>query len=171
MYLIRTLLLSLNVLMNTVESCILPFSSNPSTDLRIISPSHASVISKDWLNVCDDIPDYIENSINVIEAYISDHRGIMEMYLSWSPENGSGFKMDLFLVCCTVKPSTRMLKINHIVQNPLWKPELINSLELKKALECFNERLDCAVLDYSEIKENMPRYYMSWFPREIAEKR
>lgn len=151
-------------------SAVIPFKSDPSKDLKIISHSHASVVSKDWLSKCDVIPDYIENSINRLESYISDHRGMMDIYLSWAPENKIGYSKELFIVCCEIKPEQKLMKVNHIVQNPEWDPKTINSIELKKSLDLLNERVEYTTIDYSVIKEYMPRYYMSWFPPKIMEK-
>tara|TARA_Y100000992_G_C21116805_1_gene419928 strand:+ start:113 stop:721 length:609 start_codon:yes stop_codon:yes gene_type:complete len=157
---------------------------NPGNDLTRISPSVASVISKQWLdNIISDvwstynndyklekIPNkllelqnmYIVKSINNLENYITDHRNFNDIYLSWMPASYKNNKIELFIVAGQLDTYNNIFVINQIVQSPLWDNRQIPSYKLKDALLDFTKELESSTIDLSPLYDHDIRYKLSW---------
>lgn len=138
---------------------------NKAYDLKTISYSHASVITKHWLNnilnfkkICKE-DEHIVERINKLEAYIQEHRSFTDMYLAWMPQ---GVMKDvLFIVVNKIDPFNKNVKVMMVIQSPLWEPTQIESEELKESLEALAASTN-STLDLSYLYQTDSRYKLAW---------
>ena len=196
---IRALLISLSVLLSDglnpkrlPNGKIIKFKSNinhPESDLKIITPGSASIISRNWLqNIVVDvfskensklknnqfsdtsIFDYddlhIVTGINKLEGYIQEsyqkNEGKKTLFMAWSPKGEHGRTEVLFIIVVQIHLSNREFMIRHLIQSPFWDPSQIDSNELKKALVAQNTLNNCTQINLEYLYDNDLRYKLAW---------
>ncbi len=196
---IRALLISLSVLFSDglnpkrlPNGKIIKFKSNikhPESDLKIITPGSASIISRNWLqNIVVDvfskensklknnqfsdtsIFDYddlhIVTGINKLEGYIQEsyqkNEGKKTLFMAWSPKGEHGRTEVLFIIVVQIHLSNREFIIRHLIQSPFWDPSQIDSNELKKALVAQNTLNNCTQINLEYLYDNDLRYKLAW---------
>ena len=196
---IRGLLISLSVLLSDglnpkrlPNGKIIKFKSNfkhPESDLKIITPGSASIISRNWLqNIVVDvfskensklknnqfsdtsIFDYddlhIVTGINKLESYIQEsyekNEGKKTLFMAWSPKGEHGRTEVLFIIVVQIHLSNREFMIRHLIQSPFWDPSQIDSNELKKALVAQNTLNNCTQINLEYLYDNDLRYKLAW---------
>lgn len=196
---IRGLLISLSVLLSDglnpkrlPNGKIIKFKSNfkhPESDLKIITPGSASIISRNWLqNIVVDvfskensklknnqfsdtsIFDYddlhIVTGINKLESYIQEsyekNEGKKTLFMAWTPKGEHGRTEVLFIIVVQIHLSNREFIIRHLIQSPFWDPSQIDSNELKKALVAQNTLNNCTQINLEYLYDNDLRYKLAW---------
>lgn len=196
---VRGLLISLSVLLSDgltpkrlPNGKIIKFKSNfkhPESDLKIITPGSASIISRNWLqNIVVDvfskensklknnqfsdtsIFDYddlhIVTGINKLESYIQEsyekNEGKKTLFMAWSPKGEHGRTEVLFIIVVQIHLSNREFIIRHLIQSPFWDPSQIDSNELKKALVAQNTLNNCTQINLEYLYDNDLRYKLAW---------
>ena len=196
---VRGVLISLSVLLSDgltpkrlPNGKIIKFKSNfkhPESDLKIITPGSASIISRNWLqNIVVDvfskensklknnqfsdtsIFDYddlhIVTGINKLESYIQEsyekNEGKKTLFMAWSPKGEHGRTEVLFIIVVQIHLSTREFIIRHLIQSPFWDPSQIDSNELKKALVAQNTLNNCTQINLEYLYDNDLRYKLAW---------
>ncbi len=146
-----------------------PNKISPYEDLKSISASEASFISRHWLNNIiqsqsinkEDIT--IIDNINKLEEHIqhvfSNHEEVSNVYFAWIPEGGY-MKDILFLIVLEVREDQNILKL--IIQSPFWDSSQINSKYLLKSLEDFS-KISNRNLDLYEFYEDNIRFKLEWY--------
>ena len=160
-------------------------NTNPEKDLERITHSQASFISKKWLegmiieiknqekndNKLERLPRklvdlgeaHVVTSINQLENYISDHRDINDIYLSWMPRSIKNQKTPLFLIVGELDTKKKIFTVKQLVQSPKWDPEQIPSCKLKDALiEYIDKFFQSSTIDLNYLYEHDLRYKLSW---------
>ena len=160
-------------------------NKNPEKDLERITHSQASFISKKWLegmiievknkekhdNKLERLPSklvelseaHVVTSINQLENYISDHRDINDIYLSWLPRSNKNQKTPLFLIVGKLDTEKKIFTVKQLVQSPKWDPEQIPSCKLKDALiEYIDKTFQSSTIDLNYLYEHDLRYKLSW---------
>ena len=196
---IRGLLLSLSVLLShglnpkrLPNGKIIKFQSNfkhPESDLKIITPGSASIISRNWLqnivvdvfskenskiknnqfsktNIFDYEDLHIVTGINKLESYIQEsyenNEGKKSLFLAWSPRGEHGRTEVLFIIVVQIHIIKREFIIRHLIQSPFWDPSQIDSNELKKALVAQNILNNCTQINLEYLYDNDLRYKLAW---------
>lgn len=196
---VRGVLISLSVLLSDgltpkrlPNGKIIKFKSNfkhPESDLKIITPGSASIISRNWLqNIVVDvfskensklknnqfsdtsIFDYddlhIVTGINKLESYIQEsyekNEGKKTLFMAWSPKGEHGRTEVLFIIVVQIHLSNREFIIRHLIQSPFWDPSQIDSNELKKALVAQNTLNNCTQINLEYLYDNDLRYKLAW---------
>jgi len=142
---------------------------SPYEDLKSISPSEASFISRHWLNniiqsstIGKEDLSIVEN-INKLEEHIqhvfSNHEEVSNVYFAWIPDGGY-MKDVLFLVVFQVHDDRNVLKL--LIQSPFWDSSQINSKYLLKSLQDFCD-ISCRELDLFEFYEDNIRFKLEWY--------
>lgn len=161
-------------------------------DLRKISSSQASLISKNWLenivvtifqkerkklddNIKRKIKPFdmskglfeledahIVTSINQLEDYIQNHRQETDIYMCWKPKSIQGIESILFLVVAEIDKENQIFSVKQLVQSPFWSPEQISSSKLKDALINMNQVNNCTKIDMSYLYQHNLRYKLAW---------
>ena len=146
-----------------------PNKISPYEDLKSISASEASFISRHWLNNIiqstkinhEDIS--VIDNINKLEEHIqyvfSNHEEVSNVYFAWIPEGGY-MKDILFLIVLEVREDRNILKL--IIQSPFWDSSQINSKYLLKSLEDFS-KISNRNLDLYEFYEDNIRFKLEWY--------
>lgn len=143
-----------------------PNKLSPASDIRSISGSHASTVSKYWLqsilqktsNIAKE-DEHIVNQINRLESYIQEHLSERNIYMAWMPQGSSNDV--LFLIVSSIDISQKTMNIHLLVQSPTWSMEQIESVEMKKALVDV-ARNSGTQLSLLELYKNEPRYSLDW---------
>lgn len=140
--------------------------ANPSSDLRIISRSQASVISKYWLNAIVSYKpmiakedQHIVQQINALENHLQQHNLETDLYMAWMPKGH--VKEVLVLVVSTIDSSNKTMRVNMLVQSPLWSSDQIKSTSLKKSLETMSDNVDLQI-NFDDLYDKEPRYKLEW---------
>lgn len=146
-----------------------PNKTSPYEDLKSISASEASFVSRHWLNNIiqsqlinqEDIS--IVDNINKLEEHIqhvfSNHEEVSNVYFAWIPKGGY-MKDVLFIVVLEVRDDRNILKV--LIQSPFWDSSQINSKYLLKSLEDFS-KISNRKLDLYEFYEENIRFKLEWF--------
>lgn len=146
-----------------------PNRLSPYEDLKSISASEASFVSRHWLNNIiqlrsvnkEDIS--IVDNINKLEEHIqyvfSNHEEVSNIYFAWIPTGGY-MKDILFLAVFQVHDDRNILKL--IIQSPFWDSSQINSKYLLKSLEDFS-KISNRNLDLYEFYEDNIRFKLEWY--------
>ena len=146
-----------------------PNKISPYEDLKSISASEASFVSRHWLNNIiqsqsinqEDIS--IVDNINKLEEHIqhvfSNHEEVSNVYFAWIPKGGY-MKDVLFIVVLEVRDDRNILKV--LIQSPFWDSSQINSKYLLKSLEDFS-KISNRKLDLYEFYEDNIRFKLEWF--------
>lgn len=163
---------------------------SPSSDLELISPTQASLITKNWMenivvsvfneenkklqektfsskNIFDYDDLHIVTNINQLEQYIQDsytqsYTDKKTLFLAWSPKEIHGQNNILFIIVAYILIQEREFVIRHLVQSPFWDPSQIDSNELKLALEDQNSKNNCTSINLDYLYENDLRYKLAW---------
>lgn len=163
---------------------------SPSSDLELISPTQASLITKNWMenivvsvfneenkklqektfsskNIFDYDDLHIVTNINQLEQYIQDsytqsYTDKKTLFLAWSPKEIHGQNNILFIIVAYILIQEREFVIRHLVQSPFWDPSQIDSNELKLALEDQNCKNNCTSINLDYLYENDLRYKLAW---------
>lgn len=171
---------------------IIKFQSNfkhPESDLKIITPGAASIISRNWLqnivvdvfskenskmknnqfsktNIFDYDDLHIVTGINKLEGYIQEsyekNEGKKSLFLAWSPRGEHGRTEVLFIIVVQINIIRREFIIRHLIQSPFWDPSQIDSNELKKALVAQNTLNNCTQINLEYLYDNDLRYKLAW---------
>ena len=171
---------------------IIKFQSNfkhPESDLKIITPGAASIISRNWLqnivvdvfskenskmknnqfsktNIFDYDDLHIVTGINKLESYIQEsyekNEGKKSLFLAWSPRGEHGRTEVLFIIVVQINILRREFIIRHLIQSPFWDPSQIDSNELKKALVAQNTLNNCTHINLEYLYDNDLRYKLAW---------
>lgn len=143
-----------------------PDKINPANDLKVISISEASIITKHWLiNIMDTqtSDDHIVDKINKAEEFFqkqySEQSEFNDLYLAWAPQGK--YSQISYIVLSTVDHFNRRLFVNMLIPSPVWDSSQISNLELKKALEDLAFKSD-ADLDLGYVYDNDVRIKMDW---------
>tara|TARA_Y100000768_G_scaffold385225_1_gene370928 strand:- start:1665 stop:2243 length:579 start_codon:yes stop_codon:yes gene_type:complete len=146
-----------------------PNKISPYEDLKSISASEASFISRHWLNNIiqsqsinkEDIT--IIDNINKLEEHIqhvfSNHKEVSNVYFAWIPK-GEYMKDVLFILVLEVRDDRNILKV--LIQSPFWDSSQINSKYLLKSLEDFS-KISNRKLDLYEFYEDNIRFKLEWY--------
>ena len=146
-----------------------PNKISPYEDLKSISASEASFVSRHWLNNIiqsqsinqEDIS--IVDNINKLEEHIqhvfSNHEEVSNVYFAWIPKGGY-MKDVLFIVVLEVRDDRNILKV--LIQSPFWDSSQINSKYLLKSLEDFS-KISNRKLDLYEFYEDNIRFKLEWY--------
>lgn len=132
----------------------LPNIKKPSSDLKLISSSQATLISTKWMqNIVEDYLNYkhldfenvvekkidpltsdfhILDSINSLENIVNE-KNKDDIFLAWIPKPSSSYEQVLFLI--VVECGNKDMKIKMLVQSPMWDPIQIPTLYLKNSIE------------------------------------
>ena len=163
---------------------------SPSSDLKIISPAQASLITKNWMEnivvgIFNDenkklqektfssksIFDYddlhIVTNINQLEQYIQDSYSVSKekrktLFLAWNPQEIHGQNNIIFIIVVYILIEKQEFVIRHLVQSPFWDPSQIDSNQLKIALEDQNCKNNCTTINLDYLYENDLRYKLAW---------
>tara|TARA_B100001758_G_scaffold247706_1_gene266665 strand:+ start:9214 stop:9855 length:642 start_codon:yes stop_codon:yes gene_type:complete len=161
-----------------------------SSDLKVIKPGQASLISRNWLqNIVADLFNrenkmlinneftktgiynydelHIVTSINRLEAYIQESYNIQgknnaHLFLAWMPKGIYGREEALFIIVAEISVKSQEFIIKHLVQSPFWDQEQIDSNELRLALIEQNERNNCTKINLEYLYEQDLRYKLAW---------
>lgn len=143
-----------------------PDKIHPANDLKVISISEASIITKHWLINIMDIQtsdDHIVDKINKAEEFFqkqySEQSEFNDLYLAWAPQGK--YSQISYIVLSTVDHFNRRLFVNMLIPSPVWDSSQISNLELKKALEDLALKSD-ADLDLGYLYDNDIRIKMDW---------
>jgi hypothetical protein len=161
-----------------------------SNDLKVIKPSQASLISRNWLqNIVADLFNrenkklinkeftktgvynydelHIVTSINRLESYIQESYNVKgkekaRMFLAWKPKGVYGREEALFIIVVEIAAKEQEFIIKHLVQSPFWDQDQIDSNELRLALIDQNERNNCTKINLDYVYEQDLRYKLAW---------
>ncbi len=161
-----------------------------SSDLKVIKPGQASLISRNWLqNIVADLFNrenkklinkefsntgiynydelHIVSSINQLESYIQESYNVQgkekaHLFLAWMPKGVYGREEALFIIVAEIAPKEQEFIIKHLVQSPFWDQEQIDSNELRLALIEQNERNNCTRINLEYLYEQDLRYKLAW---------
>ena len=161
-----------------------------SSDLKVIKPGQASLITRNWLqNIVADLFNresknlinkeftktgiynydelHIVTSINKLESYIQESynkegKEKAHLFLAWMPKGMYGRNEALFIIVAEIAPKTQEFIIKHLVQSPFWDQEQIDSNELRLALIDQNERNNCTTINLEYLYEQDLRYKLAW---------
>ena len=161
-----------------------------SSDLKVIKPGQASLISRNWLqNIVADIFNrennklmkkeftktgiynydelHIVTSINRLESYIQESYNAQgkykaHLFLAWMPKGMHGREEALFIIVAEISSKDQEFIIKHLVQSPFWDQDQIDSNELKLALIEQNERNNCTKINLDYLYEQDLRYKLAW---------
>lgn len=161
-----------------------------SSDLKVIKPGQASLISRNWLqNIVADLFNrenkklinkefsntgiynydelHIVSSINQLESYIQESYNVQgkekaHLFLAWVPKGVYGREEVLFIIVAEIAPKEQEFIIKHLVQSPFWDQEQIDSNELRLALIEQNERNNCTRINLEYLYEQDLRYKLAW---------
>ena len=161
-----------------------------SSDLKVIKPGQASLISRNWLqNIVADLFNrenkklinneftktgiynydelHIVTSINRLEAYIQESYNIQgknnaHLFLAWMPKGMYGREEALFIIVAEISVKSQEFIIKHLVQSPFWDQEQIDSNELRLALIEQNERNNCTKINLEYLYDQDLRYKLAW---------
>ena len=161
-----------------------------SSDLKVIKPGQASLISRNWLqNIVADLFNrenkklinkeftkteiynydelHIVTSINRLESYIQESYNLQgkeraHIFLAWMPKGMHGREEALFIIVAEIAPKEQEFIIKHLVQSPFWDQEQIDSNELRLALIEQNERNNCTSINLEYLYEQDLRYKLAW---------
>ena len=161
-----------------------------SSDLKVIKPGQASLISRNWLqNIVADIFNrennklmkkeftktgiynydelHIVTSINRLESYIQESYNAQgkhkaHLFLAWMPKGTHGREEALFIIVAEISSKDQEFIIKHLVQSPFWDQDQIDSNELKLALIEQNERNNCTKINLDYLYEQDLRYKLAW---------
>lgn len=163
---------------------------NPSSDLKIINPGQASIITRNWLqNIVvemvqrenknlvhqdfskkglydyDDL--HIVMNINKLESYIQEsyelsRKKTPHLFMAWMPRGVYGRNDTLFIIVATIDAEKKEFGIRHMVQSPFWDPEQIDSDKLRLALLDQNEKNNCTTINLEYLYEHDLRYKLAW---------
>ena len=141
-------------------------TKNPSSDLCVINPSQASFISRHWLNAIVThnptiaIEDrHIVRQINALETYFQESTLEKDLYLVWMPKGD--VKEPLIIIVSTVDVVDGIMRINMVVQSPLWSNNQVESIALKKSLETLAADIQTQI-NFDELYKTEPRYKLEW---------
>ena len=146
-----------------------PNNNNLEKDLKKISPSEASFISRHWLNnilqtkkICKE-DEYILNKINHMEQFIQDqytfNEEVFYEYLAWCPQ---GITTDvLFLIIIEKKDDSKMI-LKLLINSPFWDYSQISNDYLLKSLKKYTD-IKNVELDIEHFLDNDIRYKLSWY--------
>ena len=161
-----------------------------SSDLKVIKPGQASLITRNWLqNIVADLFNrenkklinkeftkteiynydelHIVTSINRLESYIKESYNLQgkeraHIFLAWMPKGMHGREEALFIIVAEIAPKEQEFIIKHLVQSPFWDQEQIDSNELRLALIEQNERNNCTSINLEYLYEQDLRYKLAW---------
>ena len=161
-----------------------------SSDLKVIKPGQASLISRNWLqNIVADLFNrenkklinneftktgiynydelHIVTSINRLESYIQESYNIQgknnaHLFLAWMPKGMYGREEALFIIVAEISVKSQEFIIKHLVQSPFWDQEQIDSNELRLALIEQNERNNCTKINLEYLYDQDLRYKLAW---------
>ena len=143
-----------------------PNKVNPSSDLRTISGSQASTISRHWLNAIMSYKPtiakedkHVVDQINTLETHIQAHMTERDLYLAWMPVGDA--KEVLFVVVSSIDISNKRLVVKVVVQSPFWYMDQIESSELKVALTDLATNIGTE-LNLEHLYLSNPRYRLEW---------
>ena len=142
----------------------------PRSDLIILEPKKASVVTTNWItNIMhhrsneaikyEDINDYKNRDIlnydhlNVvaeITTLLNKETNLQydklnnstSLLLGWYPEGSHGRNEILFIIYCKIHSKIKELKILQLIQSPFWSPKSIESGYLKLSLEDLCKSID-----------------------------
>ena len=160
------------------------------SDLKVIKPGQASLISRNWLeNIVVDVfnrenkrlinqdfsatgmYDYDElhivTTINRLETYIQESYQLKGkeksyLFLSWMPKGVYGRTESLFIIVAEINKKDKEFIIKHLVQSPFWEPSQIDSNELRLALIEQNDRNNCTTINLEYLYDQDLRYKLAW---------
>lgn len=145
-----------------------PNNNNPDKDLKKITPSEASFVSRHWLNnilqarkICRE-DEHILIKINVMEQFIQDqytfNEEVFYEYLAWCPQ---GITTDiLFLIIIEKKDNNKMI-LKLLINSPFWDCSQISNDYLLESLKKYSN-IKNFELDIEEFLDNNIRYKLSW---------
>lgn len=161
-----------------------------SSDLKVIKPGQASLITRNWLqNIVADLFNreskklinkeftkngiynydelHIVTSINKLESYIQesynkDGKEKAHLFLAWMPKGMYGRNEAIFIIVAEIAPKTQEFIIKHLVQSPFWDQEQIDSNELRLALIEQNSHNNCTTINLEYLYEQDLRYKLAW---------
>ena len=161
-----------------------------SSDLKVIKPGQASLISRNWLqNIVADLFNrenkklinkefsntgiynydelHIVSSINRLESYIQESYNIQgkeksHLFLAWMPKGMHGREEALFIIVAEIATKEQEFIIKHLLQSPFWDQEQIDINELRLALIEQNERNNCTSINLEYLYEQDLRYKLAW---------
>ena len=165
-------------------------SQDRSSDLKVIKPGQASLISRNWLqNIVADLFNrenkklinkeftktgiynydelHIVTSINRLESYIQESYNVQgkdkaHLFLAWMPKAMYGREEALFIIVAEISSKDQEFIIKHLVQSPFWDQDQIDSNELRLALIEQNERNNCTKINLDYLYEQDLRYKLAW---------
>ena len=160
------------------------------SDLKVIKPGQASLISRNWLqNIVADLVNrenkklvnqvftdtgvyeydelHIVSNINKLETYIQESyqqngKEQGHMFLAWMPKGVYGREEALFIIVVEIHKINKEFIIKHVVQSPYWEPEQIDSNELRLALIDQNERNNCTTINLEYLYDQDLRFKLAW---------
>ncbi len=160
------------------------------SDLKVIKPGQASLISRNWLqNIVADLVNrenkklvnqvftdtgvyeydelHIVSNINKLENFIQESyqqqgKEKAHMFLAWMPKGVYGREEALFIIVVEIHKKYKEFIIKHIVQSPYWDPEQIDSNELRLALIDQNERNNCTRINLDYLYDQDLRFKLAW---------
>tara|TARA_Y100000389_G_C17376384_1_gene471873 strand:- start:367 stop:918 length:552 start_codon:yes stop_codon:yes gene_type:complete len=140
---------------------------NPENDVKQITPTMASFISRHWLNniiqhteICEEDIIILEK-INNFKQYIQDqfthYNDFKVEYLAWTPQ---GITEDiLFLIVLEQYNEKNVLKT--LINSPFWESKQISSECLLESVTRYSSTKD-KVLDIDSFLNNNVRYKLLW---------
>ena len=152
---------------NNKKRKFIPNKNNPSSDLKVISLSEASIISKHWLiNInegklknCDHIIDKINKSEEFFQKQYSEESKFNDLYLAWAPKGE--IAQVSYIVISTVDHEDKKLIVNILIPSPNWNTNQISNLELKKSLMDLAYKSE-AELDLTPLYDSDIRIKLDW---------
>ncbi len=140
-------------------------NTNKYLDLKQITTSQASIISKNWLtsimsfgNIQPE-DEHVISKINELESYIQECRTLDYRYYAWMPKCNIRTKDVLFIVI--MHDTNNFIELKLLLQNPYWESTQIKSIELKEAVFSLAER-EKKNLNLDEIYATDFRYALEW---------
>ena len=140
-------------------------------NFKIITPVQAKIILNNWWQVTASMPhnndsaDLMYKSISELKNYLNNHFDSLDVYMVWCPSvNHNRYINSYYIVACKIDPYEKKLKINRIVQNPIYhyiEPIEIPSIRFKYEIMEIANRAD-VIADFSNLFDYDPRYKLSW---------
>lgn len=161
------------IIPGVLVSAIIPSNRNfiynkksPSSDLRPISGSQASYISRFWLDaIIKNKPSiaiedkHVVGQINRLENHIQNNFNDKDMYLAWMPQ-GDTIEV-LFLIVLKVDIYKQQMIVQHMVQSPNWSYDQIKSSKLRNSLKDTASKSG-TILCLTQLYKAEPRYHIDW---------
>ena len=144
-------------------------------NFKIISTFQTKLILNNWWQLTTSIPhnndsaDLMYKSISELKNYLNNNYDSLNLYMVWCPNINNKYVNSYYIVACKIDPYEKKLKINRIVQNPIYhyiEPIEIPSIRFKYEIMEVANRAG-TIADFSNLFDYDPRYKLSWLNNNI----